>query len=62
VDAGVRLEIRAGRHPVIEPLLARSGAEAFVPNDAELDPAMRQVLVLTGPNMSARAPICARSR
>ncbi len=55
VDAGLRLEIRAGRHPVIEPLLVASGAGAFVPNDAELDPAVRQVLVLTGPNMSGKS-------
>jgi DNA mismatch repair protein MutS len=56
VDSGVRLEIRAGRHPVIEPLLSARGAgEAFVPNDAELDPATRQVLVLTGPNMSGKS-------
>jgi DNA mismatch repair protein MutS len=31
------------------------GSEAFVPNDAELDPASRQVLVLTGPNMSGKS-------
>ncbi len=55
VDAGVRLEIRAGRHPVIEPLLAQQGGEAFVPTDAELDPSARQVLVLTGPNMSGKS-------
>src|SRR6185503_10738819 len=56
VDAGLRLEIRAGRHAVIEPLLAARGAgEAFVPNDTELDPATRQVLVLTGPNMSGKS-------
>jgi DNA mismatch repair protein MutS len=56
VDAGLRLEIRAGRHPVIEPLLAvRGTGEAFVPNDAELDPTHRQVLVLTGPNMSGKS-------
>ena len=56
VDSGLRLEIRAGRHPVIEPLLALRGTgEAFVPNDAELDPASRQVLVLTGPNMSGKS-------
>jgi DNA mismatch repair protein MutS len=54
VDSGLRLEIRAGRHPVIEPLLSAQG-EAFVPNDAELDPATRQVLVLTGPNMSGKS-------
>jgi DNA mismatch repair protein MutS len=55
VDAGLRLEIRAGRHPVIEPLVAIRDGEAFVANDAELDPATRQVLVLTGPNMSGKS-------
>jgi DNA mismatch repair protein MutS len=54
VDAGERLEIRAGRHPVIEPLLARRGEE-FVPNDAELDPGEVQIVLLTGPNMSGKS-------
>ncbi len=55
VDAGERLEIRAGRHPVVEPmLLARSG-EAFVPNDALLDPEDARILLLTGPNMSGKS-------
>jgi len=55
VDAGERLEIRAGRHPVVEPmLLARSG-EAFVPNDAVLDPEDARILLLTGPNMSGKS-------
>jgi DNA mismatch repair protein MutS len=55
VDAGEALEIRAGRHPVVEPLLRARGAEEFVPNDAELDPGSRQILVLTGPNMSGKS-------
>jgi len=55
VDDGLELEIRAGRHPVIEPLLAARGGDAFVPNDALLDPETRQVLVLTGPNMSGKS-------
>jgi DNA mismatch repair protein MutS len=55
VDSGLRLEIRAGRHPVIEPLLAARSGEAFVPNDTDLDPTSRQVLVLTGPNMSGKS-------
>ena len=37
VDAGEALEIRAGRHPVVEPLLAARGAGEFVPNDTQLD-------------------------
>ena len=47
--------IRAGRHPVVEPLLARPGGEAFVPNDSELSPEGPQLLVLTGPNMSGKS-------
>ncbi len=54
VDDGERLEIRAGRHPVVEPLLA-AGAEEFVPNDTDLDPAGAQLVVLTGPNMSGKS-------
>jgi DNA mismatch repair protein MutS len=55
VDDGCRIEIRAGRHPVVEPLLSAGGADAFVPNDADLDPSERQLLVLTGPNMSGKS-------
>ena len=55
VDASDSLEIRAGRHPVVEPLLVARGAEEFVPNDTDLDPDTRQILVLTGPNMSGKS-------
>jgi len=55
VHEGEALEIRAGRHPVIEPLLLAQGHDEFVPNDADLDPASRQVLILTGPNMSGKS-------
>jgi len=54
VDPGLGLEIRAGRHPVVEPLLAQSGGE-FIPNDAQLDPGGTRILVLTGPNMSGKS-------
>jgi DNA mismatch repair protein MutS len=55
VDAGERLEIRAGRHPVVEPMLAARTGEAFVPNDAVLDPEDARLLLLTGPNMSGKS-------
>ena len=45
-----RLEIRAGRHPVVEQVLD----EPFVPNDLLLDPA-RRMLVITGPNMGGKS-------
>jgi DNA mismatch repair protein MutS len=55
VDRSDRIEVRAGRHPVIEPLLAAQGADAFVANDTELSPEGPQLLVLTGPNMSGKS-------
>ncbi|MBW2267516.1 MAG: DNA mismatch repair protein MutS [Deltaproteobacteria bacterium] len=54
VDAGLRLEICAGRHPVVEPMLTGTGEE-FVPNDARLDPDATAIVVLTGPNMSGKS-------
>ncbi len=54
VDDSARLEIRGGRHPVVESVLVGRGEE-FVPNDAELDPSETAILVLTGPNMSGKS-------
>ncbi len=47
-----RLEIRAGRHPVVE-LALRD--ERFVPNDAHLDCSEDQILIITGPNMAGKS-------
>ncbi len=44
--------IRAGRHPVVEAALA--GQTQFVPNDCDLSPEQR-VLLLTGPNMAGKS-------
>lgn len=55
VDSGESIEIRAGRHPVVEPLLLARRGDEFVPNDADLDTTTRQLLVLTGPNMSGKS-------
>jgi len=54
VDPSAALEIRGGRHPVVEPLLMARG-DSFVANDTRLDPATRQMIVLTGPNMSGKS-------
>jgi DNA mismatch repair protein MutS len=43
--------IRGGRHPVVEAL----GAEAFVPNDVDLDADGTQIVILTGPNMGGKS-------
>ena len=55
VAADERLEIVAGRHPVVEALLRAQGGEEYVANDAHLDPDDAQLLVLTGPNMSGKS-------
>ncbi len=48
------LEVRGGRHPVLERLLSESGG-AFVPNDVELGADGTRILLLTGPNMSGKS-------
>jgi DNA mismatch repair protein MutS len=55
VHAGESLEIKAGRHPVVESVLGRQGSDGFVPNDTRLDPSGTQILLLTGPNMSGKS-------
>ncbi|HXM71641.1 MAG TPA: DNA mismatch repair protein MutS [Candidatus Dormibacteraeota bacterium] len=52
VNAGMRLSIKGGRHPLVEHGLP---AGAFVPNDLELDPDGDQVVILTGPNMAGKS-------
>ena len=52
VNAGLRLSIKAGRHPLVEQSLP---AGVFVPNDLELDPDDDQVVILTGPNMAGKS-------
>ena len=45
MDDGQRIDIRAGRHPVIEQQLPPG--EPYVANDLLLDPDERQVVVLS---------------
>jgi DNA mismatch repair protein MutS len=52
VDDSQLLEIVDGRHPVIEALLPDG---TFVPNDARLDPAAEQLVLITGPNMAGKS-------
>jgi DNA mismatch repair protein MutS len=54
LSEGTGLEIRAGRHPVVERGLQREGAD-FVANDTQLDPGATRILLLTGPNMSGKS-------
>jgi DNA mismatch repair protein MutS len=55
VNEGGRLEIVAGRHPVIEQQLPPG--EPYIANDLRLDPEELQLLVVTGPNMSGKSAL-----
>lgn len=52
---GTELEIVGGRHPVIERCLPEG--EPYVANDVALDPEHRQILMITGPNMSGKSAL-----
>ncbi len=54
VDDSDVLEIRDGRHPVVEQLV---GAGQFVPNDLTLSASEEQVVIVTGPNMAGKSTI-----
>lgn len=49
------LEIRQGRHPVIERQLV--AGEKYVANDVTLDPENEQIWMITGPNMSGKSAL-----
>lgn len=49
------IDIRAGRHPVIERQLPPG--ESYVPNDIQLDDKRQQIMVITGPNMSGKSAL-----
>jgi DNA mismatch repair protein MutS len=52
LDESDAIEIRAGRHPVVERALP---AGSFVPNDVAMDRHDAQLLVITGPNMAGKS-------
>ena len=49
------LDIKAGRHPVIETLM--KAGEQYVPNDVYLDSKTQQIIILTGPNMAGKSAL-----
>ena len=55
VDKSSSLEIKAGRHPVIETLMAPG--EEYVPNDICMDSKGDQIIILTGPNMAGKSAL-----
>lgn len=55
VDDGLIIDIRSGRHPVIEQQLPFG--QTYVPNDVHLDEDETQIMVITGPNMSGKSAL-----
>ncbi len=55
VNGGSVLDIKAGRHPVIETLMPPG--EEYVPNDIRMDSSSTQIMILTGPNMSGKSAL-----
>ena len=55
VDHSEQIDIKQGRHPVIEKQLPMD--EKYVPNDVFLDNREQQVIILTGPNMSGKSAL-----
>ena len=55
LDEGKRIEIRQGRHPVIETLMPVG--EQYIPNDLMLDDREQQIVMITGPNMSGKSAL-----
>lgn len=55
VDDSLVIDIRQGRHPVIETLMPPG--EAYVANDVFLDSESQQVIIITGPNMAGKSAL-----
>lgn len=55
IDATDVLDIKQGRHPVIEMQLPLG--ETYVPNDIYLDTEKQQVMMITGPNMAGKSAL-----
>ena len=55
VDDSLTIDIRQGRHPVIERNMPVG--EQYVPNDVQLDCDHQQVIILTGPNMAGKSAL-----
>ena len=55
IDDSEVIDIRQGRHPVIETQLPLG--ERYVPNDVYLDTEKQQVMMITGPNMAGKSAL-----
>jgi DNA mismatch repair protein MutS len=59
INEGLSIEIKEGRHPVIEQMLPIG--EQFVPNNVFLDTDNQQILMITGPNMAGKSAFLRQS-
>ena len=55
IDDSLVLDIRQGRHPVIEQELPLG--EQYIPNDILLDNERQQIVIITGPNMAGKSAL-----
>jgi len=55
INDSFTIDIKEGRHPVIETQMPLG--EEYVPNDVFLDNDSRQIIILTGPNMSGKSAL-----
>ncbi len=55
VDDSLTLDIKEGRHPVIETLMPPG--EEYVSNNVELDTKEQQIIIVTGPNMAGKSAL-----
>lgn len=55
VDDTTTLDIKAGRHPVIETLMPVG--EEYIANDILLDTESQQIIIVTGPNMAGKSAL-----
>jgi DNA mismatch repair protein MutS len=60
IDSSEIIDIRQGRHPVIETQLPLG--ESYVPNDIYLDNDTQQIMIITDLTWPESRPCCARLR
>ncbi len=55
ISQGRRIDIKGGRHPVIEQHLPPG--EVYITNDVYLDSETQQIIIITGPNMAGKSAL-----
>ena len=55
INDGEELDIKGGRHPVIEQTLPLG--DEYIPNDTLLNNDSQQIIIITGPNMSGKSAL-----